>query len=92
MEGGDERGGGIRVGVERGADLFVVVGRARLDDVFAQCAQHGDFADVERGYEQERVQAVAVCSVRPDAAEGVSQAAFHRFRRDGGGQGECVLL
>ena len=92
VEGGDERGGGIRVGVERGADLFVVVGRARLHHVFAQRAQHGDFADVERGCEQERVQAVAVCSVRPDAAEGVSQAAFHRFRRDGGGQGECVLL
>ena len=92
VEDGDERGGGIRVGVERGADLFVVVGRARLDDVFAQCAQYGDFADVERGCEQERVQAVAVCRARPDAAEGVRQAAFHRFRRDGGGQGECVLL
>jgi len=46
VESVDESEGNAGIVVERGADLFVIVGRARLDDVFAERAQHGDFADV----------------------------------------------
>ena len=40
VESVDESEGNAGIVVERGADLFVIVGRARLDDVFAERAQH----------------------------------------------------
>ena len=71
MEGVEEGKGDVGVGVERGADLFVTVGRARLDDVFAERAQHGDFADVAAVSGDVVVEVVVFTGARPDFNEGV---------------------
>ena len=70
VEGGDERNGGVGVGVERGADLFVTIGCARLNHVFAKRAQHGDFADVAAMRANVVVEVVVFARACPDADEG----------------------
>ena len=51
--------------------MFVTVGRARLDDVFAERAQHGDFADVAAVSGDVVVEVVVFTGARPDFNEGV---------------------